>query len=98
MEEEFLSITSFVPTKIACSNSERRCHCEHRWLACQCSGRPSVSGKKNGVPAFGGQMRRSFELRFDLNRPSQPRLSDLASELRQRRPHGHLARRSDKWA
>jgi len=27
-------------------------------------------------------LRRSFELEFDLNRPAQPRLSDLAWEIR----------------
>ena len=36
---------------------------------------------KKKFPAFGGGMLRNFELVLDLNRPSQPRLSDLPWEL-----------------
>jgi hypothetical protein len=33
--------------------------------------------EQSGYPAFGGGMRRSFEHMLDLNRPMQPRSSDL---------------------
>ena len=39
---------------------------------------------------------RSFELGFDLNRPSQPRLSDLAGEMQE--PAVRIGGRSDKRA
>jgi hypothetical protein len=36
--------------------------------------------EKTSCPGEPGQVRRSFERVLDLNRPSQPRLSDLGSE------------------
>jgi len=46
-------------------------------------------------PACGGRMRRSFALKRDLNRPMQPRSSDLTSQISKHRYQRASKRRSD---
>jgi len=41
----FLSVTLFVPNEGPGSNTLRRRRCGDRWLACQCSQRPSATNK-----------------------------------------------------
>jgi hypothetical protein len=55
-------------------------------------GRGGILLLKKEYPACGGGMPRSFEHVLDLNRPSQPRMSDLPCKLE------ILKRRPDKRA
>ena len=51
LDRRFLSVTIFVPSEVAGSNSGRRWRCERVWLARKCSGLPSATDR--GDIAFG---------------------------------------------
>jgi hypothetical protein len=71
----FLSIASFVPAGIADSYMEQRRRCERRWLA-RWGSMHNSAAKKMRRSRLRRLIFRSFALRRDLNRPSQPALSD----------------------
>ena len=69
-----------VPIGRAGSNIIRPCRCSNRWLSCLPS-RRLFAKKQKRIRRLRRHMLRSFELMLDLNRPSQPALSDLLWKL-----------------
>jgi hypothetical protein len=78
-DESFFSVALFVPLDLIDSHM-RKLRRRERLLAGPLKLGASFGEAERTSRRLWRLLRRSFELRLDLNRPSQPRLSDLGRE------------------